>query len=78
MYRRLWLDSATLSGCRKIHMSTSFLRAADTTKSPIEHTPDNKEYPNAGRTHDFIDITNTQRMILSVGSSLAALVNPRR
>lgn len=28
--------------------------------------------------HDYIHTTNFQRMILSVGSSVAALVNPRR
>lgn len=77
MYRRVLLNSATLTGCRKMHMS-KFMRAADSTKAPIKHTTDNNEYPNAEQTHDYIDITNTQRMILSVGSSLAALVNPRR
>lgn len=28
--------------------------------------------------HDYIHITNFQRLILSVGSSVAALVNPHR
>lgn len=28
--------------------------------------------------HDYIQTTNTQRLILSVGSSVAALVNPHR
>lgn len=28
--------------------------------------------------HDFIETTKTQRIILGIGSSLAAIVNPRR
>lgn len=28
--------------------------------------------------HDFIETTKTQRIILGIGSSMAALVNPRR
>lgn len=83
MYRRLLLGSVSSSGCRKLHMSAAITRAAATAtaRSPIE-TPEANEHADANvageRTHDYIDITNTQRLILGIGSSLAALVNPRR
>lgn len=83
MYRRLLLGSVSSSGCRKLHMSAAVTRAAATAtaRSPNE-TPETNEHADANepgeRTHDYIDITNTQRLILGIGSSLAALVNPRR
>lgn len=81
MYCRLLSASATFSGCRKIHAATRLMRATDTTKIP-SGISDSNEYRNSERirepTHDYIDITNTQRIFLSIGSSLAALVNPRR
>lgn len=81
MYSRLLSASATLSGCRQIHTATCLMRATGTSKMPHEIS-DRNEYRNSEQTpeplHDYIDITNTQRIFLSVGSSLAALVNPRR
>lgn len=85
MYRRLLLSPVSLGGCRKLYMSKTITKAADTNNTtignPVETLKANeldtaKELGE--RTHDYIDITNTQRIILGVGSSLAALINPRR
>lgn len=78
MIRRQLLSSKLFSGRRTLHVITS---STAYNKSDISETI--QEHPHTKKCdddqqHNYIEITNAQRLILSVGSSIAALVNPRR
>lgn len=66
--------------CRK-HVS-QFTASFKNQTNINDHYPnvnnDENIHPASDPLHDFIETTKTQRIILGIGSSIAALMNPRR
>lgn len=88
MLRRGFLSSKICSTTNVRQLITSCVKSNEpnTYKSVNSHETEKADIYSANHEqnemdepqHDYIHTTNFQRMILSVGSSVAALVNPRR
>lgn len=58
-----------------------YTRPFTTSHNDVNHSQENVDISNEinnDQPHEFIETTKAQRLILSIGSSMAALVNPRR